>query len=208
MERNKGQTKEKLIEAARTIIRREGFQNIGVNKVAKEAGVDKVLIYRYFGDLEGLLKEFATKVDYFANLQNSLGSPDKIQSKDELLAASKKIFKEQFLEIMKSKEMQEILLWELSHVNVVTKNVAEEREETAVSFTNAIKSKFDFEDIDIEAVLSIISAGIYYLSIRARTVDVYTGINLNAKSGQERLSRGIEQLFDMLGTKVSEKSQR
>ena len=57
MERNKEQTKDKLLEAVRAIIRKEGFQNIGVNKVAKEAGVDKVLIYRYFGNLEGLLKE-------------------------------------------------------------------------------------------------------------------------------------------------------
>jgi AcrR family transcriptional regulator len=205
MERNKEQTKEKLIKAVRSIIKKEGFQNIGVNKVAKVAGVDKVLIYRYFGNLEGLLKEFASKIDYFANLENALGSPKVIKTKSELLDISKKIFTEQFTETMKNKEMQEILLWELANINAVTENVAEKREKTAVNFAESIKSKFDFDDLDIEAILSIISAGIYYLSIRSRTIDNYTGINLNSKSGEERISNGIEQLFDMIGSKTSEK---
>ena len=41
-----------LIEAVSTIITEEGFSKIGINKIARTAGCDKVLIYRYFGGLD------------------------------------------------------------------------------------------------------------------------------------------------------------
>jgi AcrR family transcriptional regulator len=37
------------------VLARDGFGAIGINAVAREAGVDKVLIYRYFGGLPELL---------------------------------------------------------------------------------------------------------------------------------------------------------
>ena len=45
----------RLLIAVSQIIENEGFSKIGVNKIAKQAKCDKVLIYRYFGGLEGLL---------------------------------------------------------------------------------------------------------------------------------------------------------
>ena len=38
------------------VLARDGFTAIGVNAIAKQAGVDKVLIYRYFGGLPELLQ--------------------------------------------------------------------------------------------------------------------------------------------------------
>ncbi len=57
MIRDKEATKQRLIDAVGKILAERGFQNIGVNAIAKEAGVDKVLIYRYFDSLEGLLPD-------------------------------------------------------------------------------------------------------------------------------------------------------
>lgn len=45
----------RLLIAVSQIIENEGFNKIEVNKIAKQAKCDKVLIYRYFGGLEGLL---------------------------------------------------------------------------------------------------------------------------------------------------------
>lgn len=67
MERDRNTTEKKLIEAVGKILCSEGYQSIGVNKVAKVAGVDKKLIYRYFGDLNGLVEAFAFEQDYWYN---------------------------------------------------------------------------------------------------------------------------------------------
>ncbi len=41
---------------------------MGVNALAREAGFDKVLIYRYFGDLDGVYRAFAAQSDFWWTL--------------------------------------------------------------------------------------------------------------------------------------------
>lgn len=41
------------------MVAESGCAQMGVNAIAEKAGYDKVLIYRYFGDLEGLLQRVA-----------------------------------------------------------------------------------------------------------------------------------------------------
>jgi AcrR family transcriptional regulator len=53
--KNRACTEQRLIDAVKCIVRKEGFNGLGVNKVAREAGVSKCLIYRYFGSFEHLL---------------------------------------------------------------------------------------------------------------------------------------------------------
>ncbi len=63
--RNKEKTREKIINGAIALLTRSGFKDFGINSVAREAGCDKVLLYRYFGDIEGLLKAVAESVKFF-----------------------------------------------------------------------------------------------------------------------------------------------
>ncbi len=44
--RNRGLTASKIIDAVGHVLARDGFTKIGINAIAREAGVDKVLIYR------------------------------------------------------------------------------------------------------------------------------------------------------------------
>src|SRR6185312_10112768 len=55
MERDRETTRNKLMDAVERIAVRDGFEACGVNAIAQEASVDKVLIYRYFGGVDGLL---------------------------------------------------------------------------------------------------------------------------------------------------------
>lgn len=68
MSRNKAKTKEKILRAAIAILTRSGFSDFGINRIAKEAGHDKVLIYRYFSDIEGLLRAIANEIELFPEL--------------------------------------------------------------------------------------------------------------------------------------------
>ena len=59
MTRDRERTKARIIDAVSGLLTRSGFRAVGVNAVAEAAGVDKVLIYRYFGGLAGLLSAVA-----------------------------------------------------------------------------------------------------------------------------------------------------
>jgi len=53
--RNRAETEAALRQAARGLLAEQGFAGLGVNVIARRAGCDKQLIYRYFGGLDGLM---------------------------------------------------------------------------------------------------------------------------------------------------------
>ncbi len=52
-------TEARLVDAARQVLIEAGCHGFGVNGVARAAGCDKQLIYRYFGGLDGLITALA-----------------------------------------------------------------------------------------------------------------------------------------------------
>ena len=53
--RNRKATEQRLLSAIQELIEESGFEKLGINAVASKAGVSKMLIYRYFGSLDGLV---------------------------------------------------------------------------------------------------------------------------------------------------------
>jgi AcrR family transcriptional regulator len=55
MTRNSDDTRQRLLDAALQELREQGFVGFGINAIARRAGCDKKLIYRYFNGLDGLI---------------------------------------------------------------------------------------------------------------------------------------------------------
>lgn len=55
--RNRMETSRIIKEAARDALYEESIASISINKLERVSGKSKKLIYNYFGDLNGLLKE-------------------------------------------------------------------------------------------------------------------------------------------------------
>jgi AcrR family transcriptional regulator len=53
---------EAIIAAARAMLVEKGFGGWGVNAIARAAGCDKQLIYRYFGGLDGLAEALGVAI--------------------------------------------------------------------------------------------------------------------------------------------------
>ena len=52
-------TEQRILDAIAQILLEQGYSAVGINAIARQAGCDKVLIYRYFDGLDGLLLAFA-----------------------------------------------------------------------------------------------------------------------------------------------------
>ena len=61
--KNRDRTEQKIISAVENLLLQQGFPAVGINAIAREAGCDKVLIYRYFDGLDGLLQRVADNND-------------------------------------------------------------------------------------------------------------------------------------------------
>ena len=72
--RSRANTEEKFLNAVLELVAHDGCCALGVNAVAHKAGADKVLIYRYFGNLQGLLLRVAESRQWLPSLDELLHS--------------------------------------------------------------------------------------------------------------------------------------
>ncbi|MEM8501011.1 MAG: TetR/AcrR family transcriptional regulator [Pseudomonadota bacterium] len=214
----RAETERKLVNALGEVLAEQGFSNVGVNSVARKAGVDKVLIYRYFGGLDGLTKAFAECAEFWPSLDELLGSAaefEQLQAKpfaDQIA----EIFERYVSSIRKRQLTLEIMAWESVERNALTIELENVREARAIEIqtilrdaakqnnsqeekTNRPESTTDEQAIDWQAVTTLFSAATHYLAIRARHIKTYNAMDLSTDDGWARIVRTMKVLITGMG---------
>lgn len=189
-------TKVKLVVALGRVLSKQGFSRVGINAVARVAGVDKVLIYRYFGGLPQLLRAYATSGDFWPTMDELLGAP--LESFASPLAAGVAVLKAHLHGLRRRPITQELMRWELLERNQLTDELAKFREQQGKSLLRLLSSRRKREEPDWVALGALLHAGITYLVLRSKTADVYMGLELKSESDWLRLERAIEALGNLL----------
>jgi AcrR family transcriptional regulator len=193
VQRNKQMTRDKILEAVGRLLSKGDFRSIGINAVAREAGVDKVLIYRYFGGLPELLAAYASESEYWPGFDElTRRASDAGASGSTAIAGAMLVG---FLRALRERPVtQEILRWELHERNELTEALAEAREREGMR----ILSEFESDDVDLAAMVSLAAAGATYLVLRAKTADTYNGIDLHSEEGWARIEGALRWLAEHL----------
>lgn len=192
--RNKEITKRKLVKAIGKVVAEVGFQKLGVNMVAREAGVDKKLIYRYFNGLEGLMAEFGQTVDFWPSADELLGSDKDVipsQPPNVLMAL---FFKRYLRAILNRPHTLEILAWEAIERNKLTMALEEIRAKTALEFFELMEQDPP-EEVDLTALVMFMAAAVNFLAVRSRIHRTLGGIDLQSEAGWQRIDTVIDQLL-------------
>ncbi|MCI4643324.1 MAG: TetR/AcrR family transcriptional regulator, partial [Hyphomonadaceae bacterium] len=71
--RDRVATENALISAVGEILARHGLGALNAEALARQAGVNKALIYRYFGSLEGLVERFAKNNTFWPSATEIIG---------------------------------------------------------------------------------------------------------------------------------------
>ncbi|MCD4675986.1 MAG: TetR/AcrR family transcriptional regulator [Desulfobacula sp.] len=186
-------TSRRLISAVGSLLAKKGFKGVGVNAVAREAGVDKVLIYRYFGGLEGLIAAFGRQGDFWpSSLELAGGDLKKFSqmSMDERLS----VFASNFIGSLRKRPLtQAIMAWEIIEPNDLTEELERIREQSIIEFFQMFFLK-DQIQIDLQAIIMLIGAAISYFVVRSKNIDLYGGLDLGSDQGWERIEKAIETI--------------
>lgn len=204
MERNKEETKKKIFDATGKLIAKNGFHALGINAVAREAGVDKVLIYRYFGKLPDLLKAFMDEGNFWPDPEDFVTDCDKTNLRETAFA----IFSGYASFLRKNSISREIFRWEIIERNEFTEMIAAARESQGVKLTETIKKTLGLSGekaIAVDSVSAIIISGLYYLVLRSKTVDMFSGVDISSDSGWEEINKGLKFMIDAFFDKLEAK---
>lgn len=194
--RNRQEKERRLCRAVGRVLARDGFEALGVNRIAREADVDKVLIYRYFGDLPGLVLAYSRTIDFWPSVEELLG-PDPaavvaLGPKEQLAF----FFKSTLRALRRRPNTMKALVWRQSEDNVLARQIDDARMRSALEFFERLERIPT--DPDLTAMVLILSAGIFSLVCLAQTHGHVGGIDLTREGGWQRIEEGIDQL--VLGT--------
>jgi AcrR family transcriptional regulator len=167
--RNRERTKQRILEAVGALLAESGFKGIGINAIARRAGVDKVLIYRYFGGLPELLEAYAHESDFWWTIDEIVLEGDE-DLQEQGPAAYLTVLLRRHVEALQRRPLtQEIMAWELTEANELTRSVALVRAARGHALVRRVRALYPEEDLwYLEGVLGLFGAGINYLVLRTR----------------------------------------
>jgi len=191
--RDRATTEALMIRTVGRLLSRKGFKALGVNAVARAAGVDKVLIYRYFGGLPGLMTAFGQDGDFWPSADELAGgcpaSFRKLPLPERMSALARN-----YLEAIRRRPVtQEIMAWELIERNPLTAQLEALRENRMLRFFEEFMPEFAHQK-DFLAISAIVGAAINYLVTRSRHTRFFSGVDLSQDSGWQSLVHAVENL--------------
>jgi AcrR family transcriptional regulator len=191
MARDRQATEMKILEAVGVLLAAEGFRKIGINAVARQARVDKVLIYRYFGGMQDLLRVYAKAGTYWPTIEEVAGGdPDLLHGKPlhETVATLLRNFARA---IRRRPVTLEILAWETIERNELAKVLEKVREDFSRNLSRLFLAGHDVPERELGPIVSLLTAGINYLAVRSRKVGRYGDVNIRSEEGWHRLETAI-----------------
>jgi AcrR family transcriptional regulator len=191
--RDRAATEQRIVAAVGEVLSRDGFAGIGVNAIAKQAGVDKVLIYRYFGGLPELLKAYGQSGAFWPSVQGLLG--DNPQAVLSLPAAQRYArFFEHFIDELRARPLTlEILAQEVIARNELTAILEEERERWGQEASQVLGGEAMARTPGAPGITLLLIAGVQYLLVRARKIRTFGGIDLRSDEGWAALKASIAE---------------
>lgn len=189
-------TKERLVEAALTTIKEEGYGGTTARAIAGRAGVNQALIYYHFGDIKNLLLAAldATSTERMISYEALLAKSETI---DDLLRLARVIYREDLA---------------AGHVTVLCELIAGslQHKQLGPEVLKRLRPWIDFATRSIEKVTrgSALEQLVPARDVATAVVGFYLGVDLlhqldPAESPAERLFDHASRLAPALGTLIA-----
>lgn len=199
--RNKERSKKKFLDAVGEILKTRGYAALKINDIAKVAGVDKKMIYTYFGGIDGLIDEYISTTDFWMNVKEENIDVDISDGGKKM---TEEMLHSQFDYLLSSVELQKVLIWRLSEERQSLKKMIEAQEETGEMLFKGISDPHFGEQAEkFRAIMALAVSGIYHLTIDTTlNGSVFCGIDLKTEHGRkvvkEALSFIVDQTYENL----------
>ena len=187
----------RILDAIGRMIVRDGLASVGINALAREAGCDKVLIYRYFGDLDGVYAAFAACSDFWWTVAELVEGIDPATT--SLAEAGKRILRRSTTAIRKRPVTLAVLAAEPVERTPLVVALESVRERRALDLLRWLAERYRVpKHVDFAPVTLLLSSALTYVAIRARKIRVMNGVPIKAEKDWERIFAATDAMIDAL----------
>lgn len=191
-------TEQKLVEAVGEVMQSKGFGGLGVNAIAKAAGVPKSLIYRYFNGLEGLIRAFGESGRFWPSVDDVLGPEREVLELEDPAKIGREIFV-RYAQVLRSRPMTlELLAWECSERPPLLAILEDVRQEFSAQLGEALASSGIPFPPSIWLAADIFAGAINYFAVRGRHIRIFGTLDIQSDEGWEQMLDAMETIFRAL----------
>lgn len=198
MARDRFATRAAILESAAELIAAHGVDGLGVNALAEAAGCDKVLIYRYFGGLEGVLEGLGAERMMWPRVE--VGGVDG-QSEEALSLADavQSVVLEEWAALSAGAFMLKSQAAEIAGENALGRAGAMQRLERHAEVVGVLRGAYRVPPyVDLAALLELLSAALTLFALRAASGNEAAGVgekgtslDLSSPDGWRRIEKTI-----------------
>ncbi|MBK1439847.1 TetR/AcrR family transcriptional regulator [Parapedobacter sp. ISTM3] len=186
----------KLITAVGEVIQKQGYSGLNISNISKKAGVDRKLVYTYFGSLDNLIETYIRQKDYWntkaKEVIERLSEDPQCIDADEMSS----LLQGQFEAVIEDKSLQKFIHWEIGEKNEILRRLADSREETGERLLRHLDPYFNKKHVDLRAMLALQVGGLYYLALHAASNgSTFCGIDITQTQGKERIKKALDILI-------------
>ncbi len=196
MPRDREATRARILAAAEQLLTRQGVGAVRVNAVAATAGVDKVLIYRYFGGRAQLMRALARERRLWPDA-------DSLRSADEADASLSRELTAMLLdaarELRASPLARRAVVWSLSENDELAREIAAARAEHARAIVAALRERHRLPAfVDLDAIVALLAAAMTHLALHASPGTSAGALEPRRDDDWRRLERALTNIVSAL----------
>ncbi|MDX2220724.1 MAG: TetR/AcrR family transcriptional regulator [Burkholderiales bacterium] len=191
--RDRAATESRIVEAAIAVLAEHGFTALGVNEVARRAGVDKKLVNRYFGGMDGVIDAIGARMDLWLATDGraARGTPEA-----DYAALMARLLTDYSTGLRGNVLVLRLLAWELVEPSAVLSRLDAARSQAMQRWMGAQKGTLSVpEGIDAPAINALLLAGIHYLALREKTLPAFAGVDVSDARGWRRVQSAAALLL-------------
>ena len=186
--RDRPATERAIVEAAAGLLAAKGFAALNVQAVAEAAGVDRKLVYRYFGGVEGVVERLGSEIRW------TLGKADGPSSGDNYGAAISHLARAYADALAGDATLRGLIAWELVESTPLLRALEAARSATLQAWmARRIDGLPRPEGVDAPAINAVLIAGIQMLALRRGQGRPFAGVTLD-DAGWARIEAAVEAL--------------
>lgn len=187
--RDRDATEAAILQAALDLLAEQGFAALGVNAIARAAGCDKQLVYRYFGGREGLVDAMgAALAGRMTDLLGQVTLPADVgygQRVLHLLCGWAEVLRDDPL-------LRALLVWEISDPAPEVRRLSEARGRAmGLWVMQALAGTRAPEGVDAPAVNALLIGGVQQMVLAAATSGRFSGVELVSDADWARVKRNL-----------------
>lgn len=182
--RDRDATERAIVAAAIALLTEKGFQGFGLNALAERAGVNKQLVYRYFGGIDGVIDALGERVELWAP-----GTDAQADARPTTYAELVALLLDAYIAGLRANRLtQRLILWELVESSPALERLEAARSKALQAWMAARRGDLvPPPGVDVAAINALLLAAVNQLALREAAVGSFAGLVLTDEAGWGRI---------------------